>query len=311
MYVTNMLKIYLENYSKLLRKSSRERISDGHKIDTFLLFTVDLELLPNDIRYYKSKSRCKKELLFYYKTLIDILNKYNIKGAFFVDGKNCIEFPELIKDLYADKHEIGAHGFYHESIVSFWPISRRSMPKYCPLDKRVYYIRSSKNIIRRIIGVNPLCFRAPYLAIDGKTLKLLENEGFLLDSSLYNPAFGRLSYPYHPSVVDPASGGELKLLEIPITVSPIPQRKYIYWRYPHIFELEEKEIKKTINLVRTAFIQSGCAFALFVTLIHPYELRSAKVISRVLTFLEVMKNIGAVSLTASHLVKRYKLPNYR
>jgi peptidoglycan/xylan/chitin deacetylase (PgdA/CDA1 family) len=162
----------------------------------------------------------------------------------------------------------------------------------------------SKRIIRNIIGQDPVCFRAPYLAIDGKTLRILEREGFLLDSSLYNSAFGRLSYPYHPSEVDPSSEGKIKLWEVPVTISPLPRKKLVYWRYPGILELEEREIEKTVYLLERIFLQCKLPFALFVILIHPYDLGSPKIISRLSYFLALMKDMKAVSLTASQLIKK-------
>ena len=269
-------------------------------IDTFLLFSVDLELSPSkygDQEYEDSINQV-------FTILLDILNKYDIVGTFFVDGETCIKYPEIVKDLHSNGHEIGAHGFYHESLVDFWPLTMKPMPKLSLLNRRVQNIRMSKKAICNIIGVNPVCFRAPYLAIDGKTLKILESEGFLLDSSLYNPVFGKLSYPYHPSEIDPSCEGKIKLLEVPITVSPIPYRKFVYRRYPHIFELEEKEIEKTIQLVKTAFLESNYPFALFVTLIHPWELRSPKMISKIFHFLTLMKGMEAISITASQLLEK-------
>jgi peptidoglycan/xylan/chitin deacetylase (PgdA/CDA1 family) len=273
---------------------------DETAIDTFLLFSVDLEQSPS-----KSGGREHEDSINQvFTVLFDILNKYDIVGTFFVDGETCIRYPEIVKDLHSNGHEIGAHGFYHESLVNFWPLAMKPMPKLSLLNRRVQNIRMSKKAIHNIIGVNPVCFRAPYLAIDGKTLKILESEGFLLDSSLYNPVFGKLSYPYHPSEIDPSCEGKIKLLEVPITVSLIPYRKFFYWRYPHIFELEEKDIKKTIQLVKTAFLESNYPFALFVTLIHPWELRSPKIISKIFHFLTLMKGMEAISITASQLLER-------
>lgn len=276
------------------------------EIETFLLFTCDFENSP-DVRFRKFKK--DKRLIIGYRHLTDILNKYDLRGTFFVEGKICANYPELVKELDEDGHEIGSHGLDHVSFTDFWPIHPRFLPKVFPLYERKINIRKSKQAIYDITKRRPISFRAPYLATDEKTLMILENEGFLLDSSLYNPAFGKVSYPYHPSQNDLTSEGHMKILEVPITVSIIPQRKFIYRRYPLIFELEEKQIEKTVYHINHFFSQKGYPFTLFVTMIHPYELCSPVMHSKVKNFLRVMNKIEATSLNSTQLIKEYERLN--
>jgi hypothetical protein len=138
-------------------------------------------------------------------------------------------------------------------------------------------------------------------------LKFLEKEGFLLDSSLYNPAFGHISFPYYPCENNIVSEGSLKILEVPITVSLFPQRKFLYHRFPHMLELEEKQMERIVVILTNLFYIMRYPFALFVVMIHPYELNFPPVRSKLLTFLRIMKQNDALSLKSDQLIKKYNL----
>lgn len=299
-----MLLRILKEYLRGTPRQIHKRKSERHKeIETLLLFACDFENSP-EVRFRKLQE--DKRLILGYRILTDILNKHELKGTFFVEGKICTGYQELVEELYKDGHEIGSHGFEHVSFANFWPVYHGFLPKVSPSYARRVNIRKSKQAIYAITKKRPISFRVPYLATNEKTLKILEDEGFLLDSSLYNPAYGKVSYPYYPSKNDLTSEGNMKILEVPLTVSITPQRKFIYRRYPLIFELGEKQIEKMVYLLNNLFLQLGYSFALFVTMIHPYKLCSQIVISKVSTFLGIMKKIQASSLTSTQLIREYE-----
>ena len=49
----------------------------------------------------------------YTTQILDILDKNQIKGTFFIVGKNAMMHPELVKKMYKEGHEIGNHTFSH------------------------------------------------------------------------------------------------------------------------------------------------------------------------------------------------------
>jgi len=298
-----ILKEYLFGTPGQIYKQKSERRKDLKK---FLLFTCDFENSP-EIRFRNLQQ--DERLTIGYRILSDFLSKHELRGTFFVEGKICTNCQELVEELYKNGHEIGSHGFDHVGLTDFWPFSARFLPKASPLYERRVNIRESKHAIYAITKRKPISFRAPYLAIDEKTLMILEEEGFLLDSSLYNPAFGKISYPYHPSKNDITSEGNMKILEVPITVSITSERRLIYRRYPLILELGKTQIKRMVYGLNNLFSHLGYPFALFVIMIHPYELCSPIVVSKVSTFLEIMNKIEAISLTATQLIKEYERLN--
>ena len=45
--------------------------------------------------------------------ILDILDKYNIKGAFFTPAHSAQLFEEIVPEVHRRGHEITAHGMYH------------------------------------------------------------------------------------------------------------------------------------------------------------------------------------------------------
>jgi peptidoglycan-N-acetylglucosamine deacetylase len=45
--------------------------------------------------------------------LIDLLDEYNIKGLFFLDGRKAEKYPELVELIISKSHIVGNHGFMH------------------------------------------------------------------------------------------------------------------------------------------------------------------------------------------------------
>ncbi len=81
--------------------------------------------------------------------ILDILNKYNVKATFFVIGKNAERYPELVKRIISEGHEIGNHTYTH-------PDMRKISPE--ELDKE---ISKTQEIISGITGYTPVLFRPP------------------------------------------------------------------------------------------------------------------------------------------------------
>ncbi len=148
------------------------------------------------------------------KFLLSLLKKTNVKATFFVLGKIVKKYPDLIKDIYHEGHEIASHSYTHRKI---------DFMKKEEFKKEVIM---SKKIIKKVIKENPKGFRAPMWSIKNKNnwaLRILEKNGFLYDSSLFpiNTKFYGVSnipnFPYHPSFhnlrrIDNSN----KILEVPI-----------------------------------------------------------------------------------------------
>ena len=109
-------------------------------------------------------------------SILDTLNKYNVKATFFVLGTNAKKYPELVKREYEEGHYIANHGYSH---------------KYSKIYKSVDTVLEEYNqkeqLIRDAIGVSNYSsnlFRfpggskgGPYEEIKKEARKKLKSEG--------------------------------------------------------------------------------------------------------------------------------------
>ncbi|WP_226681713.1 polysaccharide deacetylase family protein [Sutcliffiella horikoshii] len=117
--------------------------------------------LPQSIevtRYGKSK---KKEVVLsfddgpdpaYTTEILDILEEYNVKGTFFILGKNAMMHPQLVKRMYDEGHEIGNHTFTHPDVTTITP-SRLRME-----------LNATQRLVQGITGHSMTLFRPPYIS---------------------------------------------------------------------------------------------------------------------------------------------------
>ncbi len=107
------------------------------------------------------------------KTL-DLLDRYDTKGTFFVLGWIADLNPDLVREIVARGHEVASRGFYHRSAKNLTPDEFRED------------LRRSNEAIERACGQKVVGFRAAEkLAFDQSEwiLKTLAEEGFAYDAS--------------------------------------------------------------------------------------------------------------------------------
>lgn len=140
--------------------------------------TIDLEDFSYD--YPRSlginpKSELREfALINNYNQINHISRKYNIKMTFFCTGILAKLFPDIIKQISSDGHEIASQYFYHD---------QANMDDLYIFEKR---ISDSVNILTKY-SKNKICgFRAPYFSLttnDTQHYQILEKY-FQYDSSL-------------------------------------------------------------------------------------------------------------------------------
>jgi len=81
--------------------------------------------------------------------LLDLLDRYGVKAAFFVAGESAVQYAHLIEAILAAGHEIGNHTYHHD------PLLMLRGPK-----KIIREIESTQEALRRF-GISPLAFRPP------------------------------------------------------------------------------------------------------------------------------------------------------
>lgn len=167
--------------------------------------TMDFDIDSSQWNKYEDRVKANTE------KILDIMDKTNTKGTFFILGCVAQKHPDLVKDIVSRGHEIGSHGMWHKMVTKQTP------------DEFRQDIRTSKKILEDITETTVNLYRASSWSICEQTiwaLEILSEEGFKCDSSIQpfkTPLSGmkNASYkPFYPIV----NGKKLNIIEFPSTV---------------------------------------------------------------------------------------------
>lgn len=101
--------------------------------------------------------------------LLQLLREEGVRGTFFTTGDAATRYPDMVRALVDDGHELGCHGMTH-----------RAFPDLTREEAREE-IEQSAAILRSFAPVTS--FRSPYLRFPQQYVDLVEEAGFTLDSS--------------------------------------------------------------------------------------------------------------------------------
>ena len=160
--------------------------------------------------------------------LLDLYKNHNIKSTFFITGYIAKLYPEIVKIISEDGHEIACHGLTHEVEKAFDTMS---------LEDQISQLKEAKKILEDISNQEVISFRAPALRVNKYTPSALEEAGFKIESSIspqrldFFFSFGsidkikRLISPrkiYFTSDKNLARKGNSKIIELPVSSFGLP-----------------------------------------------------------------------------------------
>jgi peptidoglycan-N-acetylglucosamine deacetylase len=93
--------------------------------------------------------------------ILDVLKAAKIKAAFFLVGVNAERYPNLVRRIVAEGHEIGNHTYYHPNLALCWP-------EHVRLE-----LNATQLLIQTLTGRATTLFRPPYAA-DTQPARLAE-----------------------------------------------------------------------------------------------------------------------------------------
>jgi peptidoglycan/xylan/chitin deacetylase (PgdA/CDA1 family) len=100
-----------------------------------------------------------------------IFKRYDVPATLFITGEVLQKYSDEFKEL-SSSHEIASHGFTHR----FWNVLNGG--------ERKKELADFINLYQQIFQKKPAGFRAPSHVIDKEGLELLDENGFLYDSSV-------------------------------------------------------------------------------------------------------------------------------
>lgn len=142
------------------------------------------------------------------RRLLHLLRETQVRATMFVLGKFAERFPQVIKEIEADGHEVACHGYGHLEIT------RQSR------DEFLADVLHSRDLLEQIIGKSVKGFRAPdFSIVQGSlwALEVLAEVGFEYDSSIVParlPRYGIAGWPVYPVRV--RLGQDASILEAPL-----------------------------------------------------------------------------------------------
>ena len=137
--------------------------------------------------------------------ILDLLCGRRVQATFFVLGTVAKRYPNLIRRMADEGHEIGVHGYDHRQIFTMSPQEFSSD------------IRKARQLIEDCTGQQVVGYRAPAFSITRDSywaLDILAAEGFLYDSSMYPFKGRRYGIEHAPKTIHRLPNG---LYEIPLS----------------------------------------------------------------------------------------------
>jgi polysaccharide deacetylase family protein (PEP-CTERM system associated) len=118
--------------------------------------------------------------------LLDLLDEHHVRGTFFVLGWIAERHAALVQAIAARGHEVASHGMSHQRVVIQSPeVFRRET-------------RDSKRLLEDLIQAPVIGYRAATYSITRQSLwalDILQEEGFLYDSSIFPVRHDRYGIP--------------------------------------------------------------------------------------------------------------------
>jgi len=180
--------------------------------------------------------------------LLRLLRRQGIKATFFVPGFTADTYPDTVRAIIDDGHEIAHHGYLHEPMRGIDATTEAE-----------YLDRGLEALDR--IGVRPVGYRAPWWEMNWHTPELLVERGFRWDSSLLD---GDTPYRFHTGG---AGGGDL--VEIPVDWALDDWEQYAFypgWTGSGVIESPAKVREMWMLEAAAHHAENGC----FVLTNHPF-----------------------------------------
>ena len=104
--------------------------------------------------------------------LLRMLDRVKLRTTFFIPGWVAQTWPEVARSIRDAGHEIGHHGYMHESVRGVDEATEEG------------YLLRGLEALDTVLGVRPIGYRAPSWDMNFRTPALLAKHGFRYDSAL-------------------------------------------------------------------------------------------------------------------------------
>lgn len=155
------------------------------------------------VRWHEAERRVEANT----RRLLALFDEAGVKATFFVLGVVAEEFPDLVREIAAEGHEVASHGYDHRKVFELSPEAFGED------------LRRTKGLLEELAGEAVIGYRAPSFSIGEATpwaYERLAETGHLYSSSVHPIAHDHYGAPRHPR--HPVRCPRTGLHEIPIAV---------------------------------------------------------------------------------------------
>lgn len=110
------------------------------------------------------------------REILRLLRSSGNSATFFVLGSVAAKYPDLVKEIYQQGHEIASHSYNHRLVYKLTP------------EEFENDLKLSLEILQSITAEKIIGYRAPYWSINSDmewAMKILMDQGIVYDSSIY------------------------------------------------------------------------------------------------------------------------------
>jgi polysaccharide deacetylase family protein (PEP-CTERM system associated) len=141
--------------------------------------------------------------------LLDVMAEHDVRGTFFILGPLVQSYPQAMKRIAGEGHEIGCHGWSHDLLYDMTPA------------RFAEETRAARDRIADFVSRPVTAYRAAYFSVTRQSmwaLEILASLGFHYDSSIFpvrNWRYGIEDFSRDPVLIATPSG---PIWEFPISV---------------------------------------------------------------------------------------------
>jgi peptidoglycan/xylan/chitin deacetylase (PgdA/CDA1 family) len=213
--------------------------------------------------------------------LLQLFDRHELPATFMVPGQVVDDHPDACGEIAArGRHEVGYHGYYHESVLDL------------PLEEERELMKRGMARLEDAFEQTPRGNRSPPFALGPNTSDLLEELGFAYDSSL----FGH-DEPYRPRV--PSVGGPLRnFVELPVSWELDDAPYFLFNFFPYMSGMATPS--QVLEIWKAEFEGSYRVGGCFLLVVHPFCIGRHPRISMLDELLSYIKSFPDVWM-ATHL----------
>jgi peptidoglycan-N-acetylglucosamine deacetylase len=140
--------------------------------------------------------------------ILELLARHDAKSTWFISGLDAESYPDAVKKIRDEGHEVAHHGYAHEDVANLDEVRERAA------------LERGLEVFDEVLGVKPTGYRSPSYDLSQNSIRLLESYGFAWDSSLMGRDFEfyRARTGDQMSAADRITfGRETSIVEVPIS----------------------------------------------------------------------------------------------